>query len=101
MPRTVKETHLFFAQGDDEIQIRSWDKNLNAAIRKMKAEHPETVWIRENDSDEPGFLWGAVKIENITFRTLPPRSDKAKKAHSENGKRHSDNLKHAKARDKQ
>ena len=34
MPRAKKETHLFFEQGDDEIQIRSWDKNLNAAIRK-------------------------------------------------------------------
>ena len=31
MPRAKKETHLFFEQGDDEIQIRSWDKNLNAA----------------------------------------------------------------------
>ena len=32
MPRAKKETHLFFEHGDDELQIRSWDKNLNAAI---------------------------------------------------------------------
>ena len=43
MPRAKKETHLFFEQGDDELQVRSWDKNLNAAIRKMKAAHPDTV----------------------------------------------------------
>ena len=65
MPRGKKETHLFFEQGDDELQIRSWDQNLNAAIRKMKAAHPETVWIRENDDDEPGFLWGAVRARRI------------------------------------
>lgn len=95
MPRAKKETHLFFEQGDDEIQIRSWDKNLNAAIRKMKAAHPETVWIRENDDDEPGFLWGAVRLENITFKTLPPTSGKSRTAHSENGKRHAGNLKYS------
>ena len=32
MARPKKETHLFFEQGADEIQIRSWDKDLNAAV---------------------------------------------------------------------
>ena len=61
MARPKKETHLFFEQGADEIQIRSWDKDLNAAVRKLKEKYPDAVWIRENDEDEPGYLWGAVK----------------------------------------
>ena len=96
MPRPKKETHLFFEQSEDEIQIRSWDKDLNAVVRQLKEKHPATVWIRENDDDDPGFLWGAVKRENFSFHTVPPRSEKCKKAHSENGKRHTDNLKHQK-----
>ena len=96
MARPKKETHLFFEQGDDEIQIRSWEKDLNAAVRKLKEKYPDAVWIRENDEDEPGYLWGAVKRENLSFHTVPPRSDKCKKAQSTNGKRHADNLKHSK-----
>ena len=59
MPRPKKETHLFYEQGDDEIQIRSWDKDLNAAVRKLKEKHPDLIWIRGNDDDEPGYLWAA------------------------------------------
>ena len=95
MPRPKKETHLFFEQGEDGIQIRSWDKDLNAAVRKLKEKYPDLVWIRANDDDEPGFLWGAVKLENITFKTLPPTSGKSRTAHSENGKRHAGNLKYS------
>ena len=51
MPRAKKETHLFFEQGDDEIQIRSWDKNLNAAIRKMKAA------AERNAADRNPYSW--------------------------------------------
>ena len=96
MARPKKETHLFFEQGADEIQIRSWDKDLNAAVLRLKAKHPDAVWIRENADDEPGFLWGAVRRENFSFHTVPPRSERAKAAHSENGKRHTDNLKNQK-----
>ena len=100
MPNNKKETWMFFEHGDDEIQIRSWDKKLNAAIRKMKAEHPETVWIRANDDDEPGFLWCAVKMENFVFYPVPPMSEKGKRAQSENGKRHAGNLKNNVSRTK-
>ena len=96
MPRPKKETHLFFEQGEDEIQIRSWDKDLNAAVRKLKEKHPDLVWIRANDDDEPGFLWGAVKLENFLFYPIPPRTEKSRIAQTENGKRHAKNLKHQK-----
>ena len=42
--------------------------------------------------EEESFLWGAVKLENYVFSPVPPRSEKCKRAHSENGKRHADNL---------
>ena len=96
MPRPKKETHLFFEQGEDEIQIRSWDKDLNAAIRKLKEKHPDLVWIRSNDDDEPGFLWGAVKLENFLFYPIPPRTEKSRRAQTENGKHHAKNRKHQK-----
>ena len=96
MPRSKKETHLFFEQGEDEIQIRSWDKDLNAAVRKLQEKHPDLVWIRANDDDEPGFLWGAVKLENFLFYPIPPRTEKSRRAQTENGKRHTKNLKHQK-----
>ena len=72
MSRPKKETHLFYEQGDDEIQIRSWDKDLNAAVRKLKEKHPDLVWIRGNDDDEPGYLWAAVKLTNFLFYPIPP-----------------------------
>ena len=96
MPRVKKETHLFYEQGDDEIQIRSWDKDLNAAVRKLKEKHPDTAWIRGNYDDEPGFLWAAVKLTNFLFYPIPPRTEKSKRAQSQNGKRHTENLKHQK-----
>ena len=92
MPRAKKETHLFFEQEDDEIQIRSWDKDLNAAVRKLKEKHPDLVWIRDNDDDEPGYLWAAVKLTNFLFYPIPPRSAKCKAAQTVNGKNHAENL---------
>ena len=47
MPRPKKETHLFFEQGEDEIQIRSWDKDLNAAVRKLKDAGCEVYFEKE------------------------------------------------------
>ena len=79
MPRPKKETHLFFEQGEDEIQIRSWDKDLNAAVRKLKEKHPDLVWIRANDDDEPGFLWGAVKLKTFCFTPSRRAPRKAKR----------------------
>ncbi len=43
MSRAEKETVISYVHGDDEIHIRSWDKRLNAAIRKLKADEPEAV----------------------------------------------------------
>ena len=60
---------------------------------RLKAKYPDAVWIRENADDEPGFLWGTVRRENFSFHTVPPRSERTKAAQTENGKRHTDNLK--------
>ena len=94
MSRAEKETTISYVHGDDEIHIRSWDKRLNAAIRKLKADEPEAVWIME--TDEPGFLWAAVKCGHVTFRTVRTPSDRNRAAMSEAGKQHTGNLKHQK-----
>lgn len=96
MSRTEKKTIISYVQGDDEIQIRSWNKRLNAAIRKLKSDEPEAVWIME--TNEPGFLWAAVKQGHLTFRTVRTPSDRSRAAMSEAGKRHAGNLKHQKKR---
>ena len=90
----VKETHLWFEKGDDEIQIESYTKKLNEAILELKENVPGAVYII--DDEEPGFLRAAVKLKNITFMMLTPQSEKTKKAKSENGKRNSKNLKNQK-----
>lgn len=94
MSRAEKETVISYVHGDDEIHIRSWDKRLNAAIRKLKSDEPEAVWIMENE--EPGFLWAAVKCGHLTFRTVRTPSDRSRAAMSEAGKQHTGNLKHQK-----
>ena len=96
MARPKKETHLFFEQGEDEIQIRSWDKDLNAAVRKLKVDEPDAVWIRENDDDEPGYLWAAVKRDHFAFRALRSQSPECRAAKAKAGKQHTGNLKHQK-----
>ena len=90
----AKETHLWFEKGDDEIQIESYSKKLNEAILELNKNVPDAVYII--DDEEPGFLRAAVKLKNITFMMLPPQSEEAKKAKSENGKRNIKNLKNQK-----
>ena len=95
MSRAEKETVISYVHGDDEIHIRSWDKRLNAAIRKLKADEPEAVWINDDDA-ESGFLWAAVKCGHLTFRTVRTPTDRNRAAMSEAGKQHAGNLKHQK-----
>ena len=94
MSRAEKETVISYVHGDDEIHIRSWDKRLNAAIRKLKSDEPEAVWIME--TDESGFLWAAVKCGHLTFRTVRTPSAQSRAAMSKAGKRHTGNLKYQK-----
>ena len=63
---------------------------------ELKEKHPDTVWIRGNDDDEPGYLWAAVKLTNFLFYPIPPRTEKSKRTQTENGKRHTNNLKNQK-----
>lgn len=95
MPRKKKETYLFYGNGDDEVQIDSFDKKLNADVLKLAEKEKDAVEIID-DSEKPDYLRAAVKNQNlsVTFRRTP--SQKTKKSQSENGKRHTDNLKHLK-----
>ena len=95
MSRAEKETTISYVHGGDEIHIRSWDKHLNAAIRKLKADEPEAVWIN-NDDAESGFLWAAVKCGHLTFRTVRTPNDRSRAAMSDAGKQHAGNLKNQK-----
>lgn len=90
----VKETHLWFENGDDEIQVESYWKDLNEAIFDLQKTVPDDVVII--DDEEPGFLRAAVKLTRLTFRTIKPQSEKTKKAFFENGKRNQKNLKNQK-----
>ena len=90
----AKETHLWFAKGDDEIQIESYSKKLNEAILELNENVPGAVYII--DDEEPSFLRAAVKLKNITFMMLTPQSEETKKAKSETGKRNCKNLKNQK-----
>lgn len=93
----VKETHLWFLKGEDEIQVESYCKDLNEAILDLQKEVPDDVFIIGDE--ESGFLRAAVKLTRLTFRTIKPQSEKTKKAQSENGKRNSKNLKNQKRKD--
>lgn len=95
MSKVMKKTVISYVHGDDEIQVRSWDKHLNAAIRKLKADEPDTVWINEDDA-ELGFLWAAVKCGHLTFRTVRTPTAQSRAAQSASGKQHTSNLKHQK-----
>ena len=94
MSRKAKETHIFYVQGSGEIQVRSWHKGLNAAIRKLQQDEPQSVWIDE--SDDPGYLQAAVKVGHLTFRTVRSPSEKSRAAQSAAGKQHAGNLRHQK-----
>ena len=96
MPRVKKETVISYVHGEDEIQIRSWAKRLNAAIRKLKQDEPETVWILDDDEADPSYLGAAVKCGHLTFRTIRSPTEKGRAAMSEAGKRYAGNLRHSK-----
>ena len=92
--RKAKETHIFYVHGSGEIQVRSWHKGLNNAIRKLQQDEPQSVWIDE--SDEPGYLQAAVKVGRLTFRTVRSPTEKSRAAQSAAGKQHAGNLRHQK-----
>ena len=73
----VKETHLWFENGDDEIQVESYWKDLNEAIFDLQKTVPDDVVIIDNE--ETGFLRAAVKLTRLTFRTIKPQSEKNQK----------------------
>ena len=93
----TKETHLWFANGDDEIQIESCWKELNKSVLNLQKDEPSAVYII--DDEPPGFLRAAVKLKNFTFRIMHSQSQEAKKAFSANGKRNHKNLKNTKGCD--
>ena len=96
MPRAKKETIISYVHGEDEIQIRSWDKHLNAAINRLKQDEPEAVWIMDDDEAEPGYLWAAVKRGHLTFRTVRSPTETSRAAQSAAGKQHAGNLRYQK-----
>ena len=91
MPRKKCETHLWFAQGDDVIEVESVDAKLNALIKKLAADVPDIVNVY---SDEDECLRCSVRRCCLTFRTIRPPSAESKQAQSENGKKHAGNLRH-------
>jgi hypothetical protein len=94
MPRKKRETHLWFTQGDEWIEVESYDKKLNSMIEKLAADIADAVSVY---SYEDGSLRCSVRRRNLTFRTIRPPSDAGKKAQTENGKRHADNLRNNKS----
>ena len=94
MPRKKRETHLWFTQGDDVIEVESFDTKLNAALVKLCSAVPDAVDVY---SSENGCLRCSVRRRNLTFRTIRPPSAESKQAQSENGKRHADNLRNNKS----
>ena len=89
MPRKKRETHLWFEQGDDVIEVESFDAKLNALIGKLAGDVPDAVNIY---SDEDGYLRCSVRRRNLTCRTIRPPSEESKQAQSANGKNHAGNL---------
>ena len=89
MSRKKRETHLWFTQGDDVIEVESFDVKLNGLIRKLACDVPDAVCVY---SDEDGCLRCSVRRRNLTFRTIRPPSAGSKQAQSENGKKHAGNL---------
>ena len=89
--KKVKETHLWFANGDDEIQVESYWKELNKSVLNLQKDEPSAVCII--DDEPPSFLRAAVKLKNFTFRTMRSQTAEIKKALSANGKRNRKNLK--------
>ena len=86
-----KEFHLFYAVGDDEIQIESHDKKRNKDIMKLAASVPDAVTILDAD-DAPYYLRAAVKAENVSLRFKPALSESARRIRAENGRKNAANL---------
>ena len=95
IPRKTKECHLFYGIGDDEIQIDSFDKKLNESVLNLAEKEPGSVYIIDNN-DKPFYLRAAVKMTNMSIQFHKTVSDKTRKSRSENGRRHTGNLKNQK-----
>lgn len=97
MAKINKELHLFMPVGDDEIQVESWDKNINKAIMELKDIEPGAVVILY-DKEYPQFLRAAVKMDNITIKfhrkKVTELTEGQRAARSANGKMHTNNLKY-------
>lgn len=91
MGRRIKEFHAFYDVGDDEVQIDSFDRKLNEEVLALAKAEPGAVWIGY-DEEAPAYLRAAVKNENIVIAFRKSKSDAAKKALAENGKKHAANL---------
>lgn len=87
--------HLFYAVGDNEIQIESRDKKRNKDILKLAASVPDAVTFFDADY-APYYLRAAVKAENVSLRFKPALSESARKVRAENGRRNVANLKNSK-----
>ena len=87
-----KEFHLFYAIGDDEIQIESYDKKRNKDILTLAEKLPEAVFLFDAD-DAPYYLRAAVKAENVCLRFKPALSENARRIRAENGRRNAANVK--------
>ena len=91
MGRRIKEFHAFYDVGDDEVQIDSFDRKMNEEVLALAKAEPGAVWIGY-DEEAPTYLRAAVKNENIVIAFRKTKSDAAKKALSENGRKHAANL---------
>ena len=91
------EFHLFYAVGDDEIQIDSYDKKRNKDILKLAASVPNAVTILDAD-DAPYYLRAAIKAENVSLRFKPALSESARRIRAENGRRNAANLRNSKGK---
>lgn len=91
MAKINKELHLFMPIGDDEIQVESWDKNINEKVMALKKRCPDAVVVIFDD-DYPKFLRAAVKMDYFNIDFKKSITDKQKKARSENGKNNASNL---------
>ena len=90
-----KEFHLFYAVGDDEIQIESHDKKRNKDILKLAASVPDAVMFFDAD-DAPYYLRATVKAENVSLRFKLALTESACKTRAENGRKNAANLKNSK-----
>lgn len=97
MAKSNKELHLFMPIGDDEIQVDSWNKEINKAVMELKEIEPDSTVILY-DEEYPFFLRAAVKTDYISIKFHKKKvielTEEQKAVRSENGKQHTDNLKY-------